>query len=185
MLSKIFHRHPWRSILSVMCIVVMLSGCTISAAMPIATTTPVPTNTPVPTSTPVPTNTPAPVAGVCRAADFLPSQLTHGGTHNGAPDNEFQFPPLTYYYDFGPAAGTHFYDVCSSGDPTSILAFMRQAIAASPWKITSANDTTLAAEKPVSPPNGYCYTLNVTVGGFPGYLGEWTFALFAPATMCA
>jgi hypothetical protein len=83
--------------------------------------------------------------------------------------------------------------MCSPGDPASILAFMRLSIAASAWTIISSgtpNPNLLAAQKPASAATpgvttpGYCSTLNVTVGGFPGYLGEWSFSVFAPATSC-
>ncbi len=97
---------------------------------------------------------------------------------------DFPFPPMSYYYDLGPAAGTHFWRLCSPGDPTSILNFMHQSIAASVWKITTVDATSIDAEKSTTPPSGYCYTLTVVVGGFPGYPNEWSFSMFAPANMC-
>ena len=176
-------------------IVVLLSACGSSATSSLTSATAIATTTPIPTSAPTP------AAGVCRASDFpppirqQPNPPTGGdpGPFYGPPISDFQFPPLTYYYDFGPAAGTHHWAVCSPGDPASILAFMRQSIAASSWMIVTtqtASPLSLVAQKPVSAATPgvttpvYCSTLNVTVGGFPGYPGEWSFAVFAPATPC-
>jgi hypothetical protein len=70
---------------------------------------------------------------------------------------------------------------------------MRQSIAASAWTIIntpSSDPNQLAAQKPASAATPgtttpvYCSTLNVTVGGFPGYPGEWTLGVFAPAMPC-
>jgi hypothetical protein len=153
------------------------------------------------TAMPMPTNSPTPAAGVCRAADFpppirqQPNPPTGGdpGPFYGAPISDFQFPPQSYYYDFGGAAGSHRWAMCSPGDPAAILAFMRQSIAASAWMILNtpaADPLSLVAQKPASAATPgsttpvYCSTLNVTVGGYPGYPGEWAFAVFAPATPC-
>src|SRR6516165_8734772 len=95
------------------------------------------------TLAPIPTTMPTLAPGVCRAADFpppirqQPNPPTGGdpGPFYGAPISDFRFPPLTYYYDFGAAAGTHHWAMCSSGDPSSILIFMRQSIAGSSWMI--------------------------------------------------
>jgi hypothetical protein len=150
---------------------------------------------------PIPTQTPSPAAGVCRMADFpppirqQPNPPTGGdpGPFYGAPIGDFPFPPLTYYYDPGPAMGTHQWRMCSPGDPASILAFMRGSIAASSWMLLNppgANAMSLVAQKPAATPTigtttpAYCSTLNVIVGAFPGYPGEWTFVVSAPAVPC-
>jgi hypothetical protein len=181
--------------LALMGIVVLLSACSSRA------TTSATAATATAANTAIPTNSPTPAYGMCRASDFLPpirpqpNPPTGGapGPFYGAPISDFQFPPLTYYYDYGPAAGTHHWTVCSPGDPASILAFMRQSIAASSWTIIntpSSDPNTFVAQKPVSAATPgvttpvYCSTLNVIVGGFPGYPGEWSFAVFAPATPC-
>jgi hypothetical protein len=153
------------------------------------------------TQAPIPTTMPTLAPGVCRSADFpppirqQPNPPTGGdpGPFYGAPISDFRFPPLTYYYNFGSAAGTHRWAMCSAGDPDSILAFMRQSIAASSWMIVSvpgANSQTLFAQKPAATPTTgtttpiYCSTLNVTVGSYPGYPGEWSFLIGAPASPC-
>jgi hypothetical protein len=176
-------------------VIVFLSACSRSAPAVVAAATATATQAPIPTS--VPTLVP----GVCRAADFPPPirqqpNLPTGGDPGpfyGAPISDFQFPPLTYYYDFGGAAGTHHWAMCSAGDPDSILAFMRQSIAASSWMIINtpgSNAQTLIAEKPFATPTSgtatpiYCYTLNVSVGGYAGYPGEWSFLVGAPASLC-
>ena len=177
-------------------IVLLLSACSSSAATSAATATATATNTPMPTSSP------APATGICRASDFpppirpQPNPPTGGdpGPFYGAPISDFAFPPGTYYYDpVGPAAGQHFWAMCSPGDPGSILAFMRQSIAASAWMIInpqSPDPNILAAQKPVSAATPgattpvYCSGLVVRVGGFAGYPGEWSFATFAPVTPC-
>lgn len=181
--------------LTLMGVVVLLSACSSSASTSATSPTATATNTVVPTSSPTP------AAGVCRASDFpppirqKPNPPTGGdpGPFYGAPISDFAFPPGTYYYDHGPAAGTHFWAVCSPGDPSSILAYMHQSIAASAWTIISTpsgDPNQLAAQKPASAATPgvttpvYCSTLNVTVGGVAGYPGEWTFATFAPATPC-
>jgi hypothetical protein len=145
--------------------------------------------------------TPSPASGVCHAEDFpppirqQPNPPTGGdpGPFYGAPISDFQFPPRTYYYDAGPAMGTHQWKMCSPGDPASILAFMRDSIAASAWMVLNppgANALSLVAQKPAATATpgmttpAFCSTLNVTVGGFPGYPGEWTFVVTAPASPC-
>lgn len=180
---------------------ILAGGVLLSSACSGIATTSVPSATATATKTPLLTSSPTPAAGVCRASDFpppirqQPNPPTGGdpGPFYGAPISDFPFPPLTYYYDFGAAAGTHHWAMCSSGDPAAILTFMRQSIAASAWTIITAQTAdplSLVAQKPVSAATPgvtapvYCSTLNVTVGGFPGYPGEWSFAVFAPATPC-
>lgn len=176
-------------------IIVLLGACSSSATPSVASATATATQAPIATSSPTP------ATGVCRASDFpppirqQPNPPTGGdpGPFYGAPISDFQFPPLTYYYDFGGAAGTHRWAMCSPGDPAAILAFMRQSIAASSWEIinTQGGDPlSLVAQKPMSgatpgvTTTAYCSTLNVTVGRFQGYPGEWSFAVAAPATPC-
>jgi hypothetical protein len=178
---------------ALMGIVMLLSACSGSATASVTSATATAAQTSIPTSSPTT------AAGVCRAADFpppirqQPNPPTGGdpGPFYGAPISDFRFPPLTYYYDFGAAAGTHHWAMCSSGDPSSILIFMRQSIAGSSWMIINTptpDPLSLVAQKPVSAATPgvtlYCSTLNVTVGGLPGYPGEWSFAVFAPATPC-
>ena len=178
-------------------IVVCLSACGRSASTAVNSAT----ATATAIQTPIPTQTPTPAVGVCSTADFPPPIRQQpnpptGGDHGpfyGAPISDFQFPPLTYYYDLGPAMGTHQWRMCSSGDPASILAFMRQSIAASAWMMLNpqgASAQTLVAQKPAATPTTgtttpvYCSTLNVTVGGLPGYPGEWTLLVTVPASPC-
>jgi hypothetical protein len=136
---------------------------------------------------------------VCNAADFPPpirqppSPAVGGdpGPFYGAPIKDFPFPPQSYYYN---PAGTTMsgtsWKMCSPGDPASILAFMHQSISTSAWTITGQTATDIAAQKPLSAATPgvttpvYCGTLDVNVGGFPGYPGEWTFSVYPPATPC-
>jgi hypothetical protein len=132
--------------------------------------------TATPTTPPTATATPAPVAGVCTAVDF-PTKTTGGpGT--------FQYPPLTYYYDLTPGAGSHPYVLCSSGNATSILNFMKQSIPAAGWKINIASATTLTAQNSTTPPSGSCYTVDITVGNSASYPGEWTANFHPPIANC-
>ena len=135
-----------------------------------------PTAKPTATATPGPTATATPAPGVCDAADF-PTKTT------GTPGT-FQYPPLTYYYDESPGAGSHPYLVCSSGNPASILAFMKSSVTAALWKVTSTTATTLEAENPTNPPSGFCYTVDITVGAKPAYPGEWSITFHVPAATC-
>src|SRR5262249_46325147 len=152
-----------------------------------ATATDSATSTTPATSTAIPTVSPAPPGGVCNAVDFpapIRQRPTPGvggdpGPFYGAPDDELVFPLGTYYYDHGSAAGTHFWNVCSPGDPVAILAFMRQSILSSSWTLLPntglhQDPLSLGAEKPVSPPTTpeYCRTLQIKVGLYPGYPGE-------------
>lgn len=135
--------------------------------------------TPTATATatiPAPTATATPAPGVCNPADF-PTKT------NGGPEG-FQYPPLTYYYDETPGAGNHPYAICSSGNPTSILAFMKQSVTNAGWKITSTTATTLTAENPTNPPSGFCYTVDMSVGSNASYPGEWVANFHPPATNC-
>ncbi len=142
-----------------------------------ATATNAPTNTPAP-----PTATPAPVPGVCNAADF-PTTGGPLGTNNGSP-GDFAVPPLTYYHSLGGAAGSHANYVCSSGNPTSILTFLKSSVPAAGWKITSTTSTTINAEKPDGYGDGNCFTNNITVGSHAGYPGEWDYVWHIPASPC-
>jgi hypothetical protein len=148
---------------------------------PTSTPQPTPTSTPQPTATsipaPTPTSTPGPQAGVCNAADFP----THT---SGGPSATFAYPPLTYYYDIGPAAGNHYYVLCSSGTPTSIRAFLLQSIPAGGWTVTQTTATTIAAQKQTTPPSGYCYSVNITLGNHAGYPGEWDADFHPPILSC-
>ena len=148
-----------------------------SASTATATTVP---PTVAPTHAP-PTATPAPAPGVCNASDFPTTGLS--AKTNGSPDN-FAVPPLTYFSSFGGAAGSHPYVVCSSGNPSSILAFLKSSVPAAGWQITSTTSTTLAAEKPDGHGDGFCYTNDITVGSHAGYPGEWDYVWHIPAAPC-
>jgi len=150
-----------------------------ATSAPTATATTVPP-TVAPTHAP-PTATPAPAPGVCNASDFPTTGLS--AKTNGSPDN-FAVPPLTYFSSFGGAAGSHPYVVCSSGNPSSILAFLKSSVPAAGWQITSTTSTTLAAEKPDGHGDGFCYTNDITVGSHAGYPGEWDYVWHIPAAPC-
>jgi hypothetical protein len=135
------------------------------------------------------------VAEQCNAADFpppirqRPTPAVGGdpGPFYGAPVADFAFPAGTYYRDRGPAMGTHVWDVCSPGTPTSIMAFMRASIAVSAWMILPASTSSiLGAQIPVAPPTTpeYCRTLQVMVGDYIGYPGQWSFTEYAPVSVC-
>jgi hypothetical protein len=157
------------------------------AVNPTSTATSAPTATATtapPTATPThvpPTATPAPVPGVCNASDFPTSGIP--GTSNGSPDT-FAVPPLTYYHSLGGAAGSHPSYVCSSGNPSSILNFLKTSVPAGGWKITGTTSTTINAEKPDGHGDGFCYTNNITVGSHAGYPGEWDYVWHIPAATC-
>jgi hypothetical protein len=123
-----------------------------------------------------------PAGGTCNAADF-PTTGFFVKT-NGGPSTDFQFPPVTYYVSLGGAAGSRPNIVCSAGNPSSILAFMKNSISKSKWKILSTSSTVITAELPVSPPNGFCYQLDVIVNGHAGYPGEWDYVWYVPAAAC-
>lgn len=148
--------------------VVVVAGVSATTAKPTATVKPTATHAPAATATPAP--------GVCNPADF-PTKT------NGGPSG-FQYPPRTYSYDETPGAGSHPYALCSSGTPTSILAFMKQSVVAAGWKITSSTATTLHAEVPTTPPSGYCYTVDMLVGGSATYPGEWSENFHPPIASC-
>ncbi len=204
------HGLRWSSALRLMGLVVLVlvlvSGCRSSAtggtstggitADATATSTSLP---PTPTGAAA---TPTPLAGICRAADFPPPirqgpALTGGdpGPFYGAPVTDFAFPSGTYYYSLGHVTGRQDWHLCSPGDPTAILMFMRQSIGASAWTLLPAqgpnpNPLSIAAQEPISSPTPgvttpvYCRTLAITVGEFPGYPGEWSFSVFAPVDAC-
>lgn len=132
---------------------------------------------PTPTNSPQPTATDTPQAGVCNASDF-PT------TSPGGPSEGFAYPPQTYYYSHGGAAGNHYYTFCSPGTPSSILTFLLQSMPAGGWTLTQSTATFIAAQMPTSPPSGYCYTVNIAVGGHPGYPGEWDANFHPPAVPC-
>lgn len=142
-------------------------------ASPTAKVTAIATATATP---PAPTSTATPAPGVCNPADF-PTKT------NGGPGS-FQYPPRTYYYDETPGAGNHPYALCSSGNPSSILAFMKTSVAAAGWKITSTTANSLEAQNPTSPPSAYCYTVDMQVGGNASYPGEWGANFHPPIATC-
>jgi hypothetical protein len=80
--------------------------------------------------------------------------------------------------------GNHPYLICSSGNPTSILTFMKSSVVAAGWKVTTTTATTLTAENQTTPPSGVCYTVDITVGGHPGYPGEWNENFHPPIVSC-
>jgi hypothetical protein len=154
-------------------VALMACGASTSVAdVATATATAVPTAT----ATPAPTSTPTPGPGVCKASDF-PTK-TPGGPSG------FDYPPLTYSYDLTPGMGNHPYAMCSSGNPTSILTFMKNSVTTAGWKVTSTTAKTLEAENPTNPPSGFCYTVDVIVGGNASYPGEWTINFHPPAASC-
>lgn len=120
-----------------------------------------------------------PPAGTCKASDF---PTTTNGSVGAA---EFQSPPLTYYYAFAPGLGQYPYVVCSAGDPTSIITFLKKSIpAAGIWKITGSTATTISIEKPTTPASGFCSTAQITAGSQAGYPGEWGYTAHPPASPC-
>ncbi len=156
----------------------IFTGCgatdTVTAVATIPPTSPATaTATLVPTV--APTLTPAP--GVCNATDF-PTKTT------GGPYTSFQYPPLTYYFHITDAAGTYYYVMCSSGDPTSILAFLESSLPAGGWKVTTSAATTLTAVQSNNPQEGMCAWVNVTVGAHAGYAGEWDATFHSPTMTC-
>jgi hypothetical protein len=162
----------WSRLAAVGVAVVTLMGC----ALGTTTVSVVVTPTATATATPKPTATATPAPGVCDSADF-PTKT------NGGP-SPFQYPPLTYYYDESPGMGNHTYLMCSSGNPSSILAFMKNSVTAAQWKVTSTTATTLSAENPTNPPSGFCYTVDITVGAKAAYPGEWSIDFHPPAAQC-
>jgi hypothetical protein len=80
--------------------------------------------------------------------------------------------------------GNHPYAMCSSGNPASILAFMKQSVVAAGWKITKTIATGLTAENPTNPPSGFCYTVDIGVGANASYPGEWVINFHPPAASC-
>ncbi len=121
-----------------------------------------------------------PPAGNCNPAD-MSSGLTNG---TGGPDTSMQYPPVTTYSFLGGAAGTRPSFVCSAGDPTSIAAFMKRTVPDGGWQVLSSTATTVSAQKPTSPPSGFCYTLFVQTGTHGSYTGEWDFKTTIPGATC-
>jgi hypothetical protein len=74
--------------------------------------------------------------------------------------------------------------MCSSGNPTSILAFMKQSVVAAGWKITTSTATSLTAEHPTTPPSAVCYTVDIYVGANASYPGEWLINFHPPIAAC-
>ena len=125
----------------------------------------------------VPPATAAPVPGVCNAADF-PTQLP------GGPNSSFQYPPLTYHSAPSNGAGHSVSAICSSGDPTSILTFLKQSIPAGGWTIKTTTATTLNAVQTNAPQGGFCASVDITVGDQAAYPGEWGADFHPPAAPC-
>lgn len=154
---------------TLLCLLLGLGGCD-------STVTVVATPTIAPTATiPLATATPAP--GMCNAADF-PTQIP------GGPDPSFQYPPLTYHGPEDGAAGTYRYFMCSSGTPTSILAFLEHSIPAGGWTIKATTTTTLTAVQTNHPQEGLCASVNLAVGSHAGYPGEWDAFFHSPTSSC-
>jgi hypothetical protein len=170
---------PQRGVaLAVMVVAGLVTACSIGL-------TAVDTPPPVASVSPTPSVTPSPLAGVCNPADFPLGVGPVETKQYGAPTNDVQYPPLTYYVSHGGATGHHYYTVCSSGSAASILAFMKASIPAGGWTILGSDATSLGAQKPTTPPTGYCYGLQMTVGQHPAYPGEWDLDLLSPASECA
>lgn len=192
-ISALVRSLHWRNLIGLACLVVLMSGCSSTAT---TATTPGSTTTSTSTATVASaTPTTATASGVCNTADF-PPPIRQGpantggdpGPFYGGPISDFAFPAGTYYYDRGAVTGQHDWYVCSPGDPTTILTFMDQSISASAWMVFPPQGQSLAAQKP-EPAQGvttpvYCATLAVTVGGFPGYPGEWSFVTYSPVSTC-
>lgn len=155
-------------------VVVLLSACGTS-----------PISSAKPTSTPLVTSTPIATSEQCNPADFPTNGEGPTGTKIvGPPTKDFQYPPNTYYFTIGGAAGSYVYTVCSSGDAQSILAFMKNAIPTGGWTVLSTTQTTVTAQKPTNPPSGYCYGLVVEVGIQAQYPSEWRITFHSPAVSC-
>ena len=164
--------------LALLCFLVGCGDTVTVVVSPTATSTVAVTATSAATATPTaPLATATPAPGVCNAADF-PTQLA------GGPDPSFQYPPLTYHGPEDAAAGTYRYFMCSSGTPTSILAFLQHAIPAGGWKITATTATTLNAVQVNRPQEGLCASVNLTVGAHAGYPGEWDAYFHSPTSSC-
>jgi hypothetical protein len=74
--------------------------------------------------------------------------------------------------------------MCSSGNPSSILAFMKTSVAAAGWKIVSSTATTLSAQQPTNPPSGFCYEDDITVNLAAAYPGQWEINEHPPIPPC-
>jgi hypothetical protein len=163
----------FRCIAAVGMVVVAFLACGLSSTTVSVVATPTATATATPAATP----TPPPALGVCNPADF-PTK-TPGGP------GSFQYPPLTYSYDLTPGMGNHPSRMCSSGTPASILAFMKQSVTTAGWKTINTTASSVTAENPTNPPSGYCYTVDIQVGGAASYPGEWLINFHPPATPCS
>lgn len=175
-------RHPLIIAGSLIALLLVLLACGSAGSIATgstATATLAPTATLLPTSTAtlVPTTIPTPAPGVCNAADFLTKT-------NGGPGFGFAYPPLTYYFAELPGAGHEPFVMCSSGTPASILIALKNAFPAGGWTISGSNATTIFVEKPTSPPTADCFTIDLIVGGHPGYPGEWDIDAHPPEITC-
>ncbi|MBA3822767.1 MAG: hypothetical protein H0X24_02540 [Ktedonobacterales bacterium] len=122
-----------------------------------------------------------PPAGTCNVAD-----MTTGGNSfgNGGPDDGFQYPPVTSYNDFGGAAGSHGYRMCSAGNASTIAAFLKNSIGKGGWKVLSSSPTGVHAQKPNPSDPTFCYTVDVFTGSHGANTGEWDINFHIPAAMC-
>jgi hypothetical protein len=168
---------------SLIFLVFLLSGCS-DSTLTIVASTPTATSAPAVTAT-VPPATATPAPGVCNAANFT-AKIPGGPTTSSplGPPVGFQYPPSTYYSFRGAATGNYFYFMCSSGNPASILAFMKNSIPAGGWTIKTTTATTVYAIQTSVPQEGLCASVNVTVGSQPAYPGEWDAVFHAPTASC-
>lgn len=160
------------ALLSMLCLLVGCGNTVTVVVAPTAMATSVATATAT-----IPPATATPASGVCDAADF-PTKFP------GGPDPSFQYPPLTYHGSLDGAAGNEYYGLCSSGDPASILAFLEHSIPAGGWTVTATTATTLNALHTSAPQDGFCASVDITVGTHPGFPGEWGADFHPPAVPC-
>ncbi len=172
---RVRHQRHTRAFLLAGALLPLLAGC--ATTTPNAAATPTATVAPTATATPAPTATLTPAPGVCNAADF-PTKTS------GGPDEGFHYPPLTYSYAQGNAAGNHYFVLCSSGTSSTILAFLQQSIPAGGWTIKSMTATTINATQTSKPQGGFCPSVDITVGSHAGYPGEWNADFHPPAGAC-
>ncbi len=143
-------------------LLVLLTGCGSAITVVVTATVPPATATPAP--------------GVCNPADF--SNQTAGG-----PDMGFQYPPMTYYA-LGESDPSHLnYNMCSSGTPSTILAFLQTSLPAGGWNITASTSSSLDATQ-IHSSSGYCGAVHIVVGDHSGYPGEWDGDFQPPITPC-
>jgi hypothetical protein len=76
------------------------------------------------------------------------------------------------------------YKLCSPGTPTAILAFLQQSIPAGGWTISGTTATTLHAVQTNVPQEGLCASVDITVGAYAGFPGEWDLAFHQPTSQC-